>query len=98
MSRNRWEVKNYLYFRMNRERELRQELKENRERCFFGTGMKFNRALRNLDSCIRDVQDIGPLQPRNREVSAILEDLREVRTRLSQEYSRLVDKNTKNSK
>ena len=98
MGRNRWEVKNYLYFRMNRERELRQELKENRERCFFASGMKLSRALGNLDSCIRDVQEIGPLQPRNREISAILEDLRQVRSRLSQEYSRLVDKNTKNSK
>ena len=82
---------------MNRE-SARKELDGNRERCFFMTGMKLNRALRNLDSCISDVQDIGPLQPTNREISAILEDLRQVRGRLTMEYSRLVDQNMAVSK
>ena len=82
---------------MNRE-SARKELDGNRERYFFMTGMKLNRALRNLDSCISDVQDIGPLQPTNREISAILEDLRQVRGRLTMEYSRLVDQNMAVSK
>lgn len=81
---------------MDHDRERREYYEKkygNRERCFFVTGMKMNRALRNLDSCINEVQDVGPLQPTNREIQQVLEDLRQVRRRLSVEYSRLVDEN-----
>ena len=70
----------------------------NEQRRFFVTGMQLNKASTHLDECINAVFLCEPYQPINREISAILEDLRQVRTRLNAEYTRLIEENMKNSK
>ena len=66
----------------------RAEFFKNDQRRRFDTGMLLNRTVRNLDSCIQDLQNVLPLQPQNREISIILENLRENKRRLTEEYSR----------
>lgn len=84
---------------MDREREEYYEKRYgNPQRRFFCTGMQLDRALQHIDEAINDVFLVEPYQPTNREISSVLEDLRQVRRRLAAEYERLVDENMKNTK
>ena len=80
------------------QREYYEKRYGNSQQRFFITGMQLDKAMKNLDETIANVVLVEPYQPFNREISSVLEDLRQVRRRLSAEYSRLIDENMKNSK
>ena len=63
----------------------------NRKKRFFASGFRLNRILRHLNSCITDLRNVLPIQPRNRKLSTILENLRDAKDDLSIEYSRLIE-------
>ena len=69
----------------------RDERSGNRTKRFFASGFRLNRILRHLNSCITDLRNVLPMQPRNRKLSTILENLRDAKDDLSFEYSRLIE-------
>ena len=69
----------------------RDERSGNRKKRFFASGFRLNRILRHLNSCITDLRNVLPMQPRNRKISIILENLRDAKDDLSIEYSRLIE-------
>ena len=60
---------------------------------FYIVGLTISRVLQNLDAMIIEMQGTLPIMPHNRELSAIMEDLRTTRERLIAEYRRLLDRN-----
>ena len=58
---------------------------------FFASGFRLNRILRNLNSCLTDLRNVLPMQPRNRKLSIILENLRDARDDITIEYSKLIE-------
>ena len=54
-------------------------------------GMAISQILRALNHCIVGLQDILPTFPHNRELSILMERLRETHERLTVEYGRLIE-------
>ena len=54
-------------------------------------GMAISRILRELDNCVAHLRLILPTFPHNRELSIILEQIRETHRRLTIEYGRLIE-------
>ena len=54
-------------------------------------GMDISIILRELNNCIARLQMILPTFPHNRELSVILEQIRETHRRLTIEYGRLIE-------